>query len=176
MTALPSYQLIAQAALTSTADYTFTGLNGDIDLSYLIELSGTTPAIANKIIGIRPNGETSNYGKGVMFQYYRNGGTAFATEVKAWEGTTDILPLASNAFSAAGWLQAYGRIAAPSGVPRIIKSTCTFLRDSSLHDYTVVRETTNAWLNTATNITSLVLHFGGMTSFSGVARIYALRS
>jgi len=171
-----------EAQLSSAADYTVKGLNGDAYRQFRIELEGTVTTenygYWTKAIGIRPNGnaDATNYG------------THQELAAAPWtfgQNATDFLPLCVSHWLADGQVSCAGEMNTHTGMSRIMRSESLFitLADCSHHPWShlipqqqqhciLSQDAANAWFDQSTNITSLTLYFGKATGFTGRFVLY----
>ena len=168
------WQKILETQISSADDYVIKGLDGDKDKEYIIILKGYIVANgADRIIGVRPNGDTSNYTRGTQHVFEREG-SSYNNFVSWWGNTYNILPLGRNGWSSNGDIIMKGYINADTGAIRCIRSEWTFVRSGYL-DYTIGGSAQNCWMDRMTNIDYLTLYFDGATAFKGKLMIFALR-
>jgi hypothetical protein len=168
------WQKILETQISSADDYVIKGLDGDKDKEYIIILKGYIVANgADRIIGVRPNGDTLNYTRGTQHVFERTG-SSYNNLVGWWGNTQDILPLGRNGWSSDGDIIMKGYINADTGAIRCIRSEWTFVRSGYL-DYTIGGSAQNCWMDRMTNIDYLTLYFDGATAFKGKLMIFALR-
>jgi len=165
--------------LSSAADYTVQGINGDAYRRFRVELEGTLTTENrygsrdwSKAIGLRPNGSTANYG------------THQDLQVAPWtmgQNETDFLPLCISHWQLDGQLSCTGEMNAHTGMFRVMKSESTFvtLREcgpnfwqSPHRSCMSSQDAANVWLDQTTNITSLTLYFGRASGFTGRFVLY----
>lgn len=169
---LMNWQKIYEAELSSADDHTIPGLNGNLHKNYLIVLEGVTGSVpGNNIIGVRPNGAISGYARGVAFRFFRLGGVSFGTWVGWPSPIENILPLGQPYYGNDD-IVLVGLMNAKTGMNRGIRSSGS-IRAGGYTDRVIDLQVENWWLNTADNITSLILHFGGMNTFTGRVGVYA---
>ena len=148
---LENYDLIEEKTFSSSStDLTFSGLNGDVDVEYLLEWN------ADKVANFHYNTDTTtaNY----TYQKLLNAGTSGAYTPTAGSGTA--LPLLQfNDFAA---------IYASTGTERV--STCFGGKINSVYRQL---EEVIWYTNTGTNITSIVV--GGLVSATGICKLYKRR-
>jgi hypothetical protein len=170
----PAWVKVHEATLQNASDYVISGLDGNRDRVYVVVLSGyIASGGVNRTVGLRPNGATTNYAAGAQHWIGNEPGAGYHN-TSGFQGTANQLPLCLSHYNSDGSIICQGQIKAETGSPRLIRSEDSFSRNSSVTTILSTRHV-NAWNDTAANITSLTLHFGGASDFDGRIYVYRIR-
>ena len=156
------------ASLSGASSHTFSGLDGDTDIGYEVILEGvlTSGGVA-RTITLRPNGVTTNtrqQGSTVQRDatgaITSNAGQSLTSDI-GWRMGTDY-GLGSSSISAAA------RVFARTGKNRQAIIDYAIKNAAATTEAQIGWRVYGSWPDTATNLTSLVIDFGGGT-FTGRA-------
>lgn len=152
--------------LTNSSGVTFTGLNGNVDGTYEITITGKIfSGGANKSIRLGPNGSFTAAGfKNLSHRFYdANGTTTSDTNARNTGGFT----AGFSDWNADGDIIATTRLMAKAGRVRLLNGSHTFVPNvATLPNYIMQVTLAGSWTDTTTNITSLAIDFEGGT-FTG---------
>jgi hypothetical protein len=173
------WSLIQTANLTSSADYTFSGLNGDTYSRYRIEAEGTFfVGGADKAIGMRPNADTTlaNYVQTSGYlQHTPNGSQSFVAAVGLGTVGGQMVLCHSN-FNTDVRIFCAGEMSTKSGAIRVSTSEGTDVTSNTTCGGSGVgcisRTFASAGWRSTANITSLLFTFNGATGFNGTIKLY----
>lgn len=156
--ALIATQRPTVARVSGATSHTFTGLDGNADVAYEILLCGTFAfGGAAKYVSLRPNGDS-----GANYQN-ASGWASGASEGATGSPLTSGLYLVESQGAADGTVQVRGQLAAAAGYYRTYTGLYGF-RNATPNP--LAGHVAGWWTNTASNITSLEVNFGGGT-FTG---------
>jgi len=164
--------------LTSPADYTIQGINGEVYRRFRIEVEGRiSVAGRDKTIGLRPNGSAVNYGPGSRHWQGHEPNVQWAHGVGDI-GDANQLPLCTTHWGLDGHLMCTGEMNTHTGMFRMINSNDIFStsgncgRTPATPSCVMSDIAINAWRDQFTPITSLTLRFNGASAFSGRVVLY----
>jgi hypothetical protein len=161
--------------LRSSADYTIQGINGDAYRRFRIEVEGKiNVAGSDKVIGLRPNGSTVNYGPESIHWQGHAPNSGYAHSV-AWFGATNsLLPLCATHWGQDGQIVCTGEMNTHTGMFRMINSNSVFNTSGRCGSSSCIisDNAVNSWRDETANITSLTLYFNGASGFSGRLVLY----
>lgn len=162
-----SSTLIESRDVSASSSTTFSSLDGNTDSGYRIAIDGLwVPSTSRKFITARPNGLTTN-SRGMITDSWRN--TSGVLAVESFVVDTSGFPLCSSWSTGDVWVTSEGYIRAKTGGRRMSQVDCAISHVSDDREMTIGRGT-GIWTDTATNLTSLVIDFGGGT-FTGTVRL-----
>ena len=162
---------VTDIVLTNAVTYTIAGLNGNVDVSYHIIMLGQhgNPDSDIKLCYIQPNGDnsTANYSYGMDGYWMYRGGFGWSYDVYDIGG---IFIWATDANVNPNYTAAETILSSFTGNYRHgVTRYSLGLGGNNI----VVNLSAGVWLNSATNITSLVFNWEGATGFTGRLIIYA---
>lgn len=170
------YKLVKTVKLNTSADYTFTNLAGDTDLKYKISVSGALSGDSNilHVVSIRPNNDTNtaNYRN----IYSSSGSPNYGLSTLNDQGNSWMVPgllLAPTFYNQPTVFNAECTLSAASGIFRVLLGTASVIQSgNSAQNGNLLLS--GFWLDTATQINSLTINFGGAPAFNGVASLGVL--
>jgi hypothetical protein len=168
----PMWVKVHEAVLSNANDYVISGLDGNRDRAYMVVLSGyLASAGADRTVGLRPNGATTNYGGAAQHVIGHEPSVTYHNFTT--NPTGNMLPLCRSHYASDGSTMCSGLVKAETGSARLIRAQDVFARNTT----TTIMATThiNSWLDTTANITTMTLNFGGAGDFDGKLYVYRLR-
>lgn len=163
---------VCDVNLTNATSYTVSGLNGNTDNTYWIICNGyhANGGVAQRAAYIRPNndGTNANYSYGIDVYWLYTGG--YGWDYNSYN-ITGVWLWITNANYATNYVTSSTILPAATGNRRIAATKYSFQYSGKWID---VSTSSGGWINTATNITSLVFYWDG-AGFTGHLLIYALR-
>ncbi len=157
---IKGWELIEEKTLNSgTTTTTFTNLNGNVDLEYLVEYELNITSGDNTIV-VRPNNDSESNYVGTLLEDYNTTGAVYSKAA---------LVLASTGWNEATFAWGKGLINPVSGRKRSLLNECIRLPNSTSNS--AWTKTWGYWTNTTDNITSLSI-VATSGSFSGKIRLY----
>lgn len=156
-------QLIEEKTLPAgTTSVTFSGLNGDSDREYLLDMDIIITGGGDYPVHLRFNSDDgSNYGSKIL-QYYASTGSIT---------NFDYLRVASTGWNEASRVKSLISILATTGIKRRIKGNFTMVPAST--DNMAWNEVWGYWKDTGGNITQIRL-IPVTATISGVVRLYKM--
>jgi hypothetical protein len=164
-----------EANLSTGSDYTITGLNGNAYRRFRIEVEGGLDvAGADRTIGLRPNGATTNYGPGMIHYVWHVPGSSYGNNAQWFGGANNLLPLCSTNWAQNGQVQCTAEMNTHTDMYRMIVSDGVFNTANTCGSSScmAVYHSANSWRDVYTNITSLTLSFNGASRFWGRVVLY----
>jgi len=161
--------------LSSSADYTIQGIDGNAYRRFRIEVEGKIKVAGrDKVIGLRPNNSTVNYGPESIHWQGHAPNVSYAHGV-AWFGATNsLLPLCATHWDQDGQIVCTGEMNAQTGMFRMINSNSVFNTSGPCGSSSCIvsDNAVNSWRDESANITSLTLYFNGASAFTGRLVLY----
>lgn len=176
LTALVSrgLRIIRTDEIATADDLIVSDLNGSADAQYWFLLYGyLTVGGDNRTISILPNGDATAGHYHGMAEVATSIAAANATTATTYLTNTGFV-LAQSKYNIDNYVRVWGCLSAYSGVYRLFQSDSLCVRTDSTEGLCRAQYQ-GAWLDTATNISSLTLSFGGASDFAGIFNLYTNR-
>lgn len=164
-------ELLQRKAFSAVTSVTFSGLNGNYDEQYIVELRAENVATADKVLVVRPNGDANANYKSFHHAFIESGTTP--DHNVGSDDARNGLYLINTIWQDNNWMWAQGALDAPSGKNRLWMATGVVIDTEDLAKFGPFHAA-GVWKNTADNITSLVIDFHGANT-TGTAWLYRLK-
>lgn len=164
-----AWDKIYDQTITAQTSVTISSLNGDVEMEYHLLIQGSCSAIAN-IILLRPNNDSAATSYG---QIIRKVVGDASPPTQTYEQLLTQAGIVISETLVAARYKIEVQLAAISGIERTFFGRSTIFIDRSAN-YFKFNEISGGWMNTANNITSLVIVFPA--NFTGRVTLFGYRT